>query len=77
MTSDLTSGEIPTRILLEAAEGVLLTDSLALWDNISAIRQICLEPSPYGAISPQSLLLAIVGWIDERKPNTELDKQLK
>ena len=39
---------------LEAAEGVLLTDSLALWDNISAIRQICLEPSPYGAISPQS-----------------------
>ena len=55
LTSDLTGGEIPTRILLEAAEGVLLTDSLVLWDNISAIRQICLEPSPYGAISPQSL----------------------
>jgi mRNA interferase MazF len=55
LTSDLTGGEIPTRILLEAAEGLLLTDSLALWDNISAIRQICLEPSPYGAISPQSL----------------------
>jgi mRNA interferase MazF len=51
LTSDLTGGETPTRILLEAAEGVLLTDSLPLWDNISAIRQIYLEPGPYGAIT--------------------------
>jgi len=54
LTSDLTSGETPTRILIEAGEGGLLTDSLALCDNISAIRQVYLEQGPYGAISPQS-----------------------
>jgi mRNA interferase MazF len=55
LTSDLTSGETPTRILIEAGEGGLLTDSLALCDNISAICQVHLEQGPYGAISPQSL----------------------
>ncbi len=54
-TSDLTSGETPTRILIKAGEGGLLTDSLALCDNISAIRKIYLEQGPYGAISPESL----------------------
>jgi mRNA interferase MazF len=54
LTSDLTGGETPTRILIEAGEGGLLTDSLALCDNISAIRQVYLEQGPYGAISPQS-----------------------
>lgn len=54
-TSDLTSGETPTRILVTAGEGGLTTDSLALCDNISAIRKIYLEQSPYGAISSESL----------------------
>lgn len=54
-TSDLTSGETPTRILLKTGEGGLLTDSLALCDNISTIRKIYLERGPYGAISFASL----------------------
>jgi mRNA interferase MazF len=54
-TSDLTSGKTPTRILIKAGEGGLLTDSLALCDNISAIRKIYLEQGSYGAISPESL----------------------
>lgn len=54
-TSDLTSAATPTRILLKAGEGGLLTDSLALCDNISALRKIYLEQGPYGAISPESL----------------------
>ncbi|KJH70333.1 type II toxin-antitoxin system PemK/MazF family toxin [Aliterella atlantica] len=54
-TSDVTSGETPTRILLEAGEGGLSVDSLALCDNISAIGKLYLEQGPYGAISPKSL----------------------
>lgn len=54
-TSDVTSGETPTRILLKAGEGGLLGDSLALCDNISAIGKLYLEQGPYGAISPESL----------------------
>jgi mRNA interferase MazF len=54
-TSDLTSGETPTRILIKAGEGGLLTDSLALCDNISAIRKVYLEQGLYGALSPESL----------------------
>jgi len=54
-TSDLTSGETPTLILIKVGEGGLLTDSLALCDNISAIRKVYLEQGPYGAISPESL----------------------
>lgn len=54
-TSDLTSGETPTRILVKAGEGGLLTDSLALCDNISAIRKSYLEQGAYGVISPESL----------------------
>ncbi len=54
-TSDLSSGETPTRILLKAGEGGLLVDSLALCDNISVIGKLYLEQGPYGAISPESL----------------------
>ncbi len=54
-TSNISSGETPTRILIKAGEGGLLSDSLALCDNISAVRQIYLEQGPYGAISPNSL----------------------
>ena len=54
-TSDLTSGETPTRILVKAGEGGLLTDSFALCENISAIRKSYLEQGAYGVISPESL----------------------
>jgi mRNA interferase MazF len=54
-TSDITSGETPTRILIKAGEGGLTSDSLALCDNISAVRQIYLERGPYGHISTESL----------------------
>ncbi len=54
-TSDLTSGETPTRILVKAGEGGLSIDSLALCDNISAIRKSYLEQGAYGVISPESL----------------------
>ena len=53
--SDLTSGETPTRILIPAGEGGLESASLALCDNISAVRKLYLERGPYGAITPQSL----------------------
>ncbi len=54
-TSDLTSGETPTRILIPAGEGGLEAASLALCDNISAVRKLYLDRGPYGAITPQSL----------------------
>lgn len=54
-TSNLTSGETPTRILIRALEGGLEVDSLALCDNISAIGKAYLDRGPYGDISPGSL----------------------
>jgi len=54
-TSDLASGEIPTRILVRSGEGGLDADSLATCDNILAVRKIYLERGPYGQISPESL----------------------
>jgi len=54
-TSDLTSGETPTRVLIRCGEGGLESDSLALCDNISAVRKIYLERGPYGAVAPESL----------------------
>ena len=54
-TSDLTSGETPTRILIHAPEGGLEVDSLALCDNVSAVRQSYLSDSPYGVVSAASL----------------------
>jgi mRNA interferase MazF len=54
-SSDIASGVTPTRILIPQGEGGLNQDSLALCDNLSAIRQLNLERGPYGAITPQSL----------------------
>ncbi|WP_008317710.1 type II toxin-antitoxin system PemK/MazF family toxin [Leptolyngbya sp. PCC 6406] len=50
-TSDVGSGETPTRILVPAGEGGLEMDSLAICDNILAIRKPYLEQGPYGQIS--------------------------
>ena len=54
-TSDLTGGESPTRILIPKGEGGLESNSLALCENISAVRKLYLEQGPYGAISLESL----------------------
>ncbi|MGK7900627.1 MAG: type II toxin-antitoxin system PemK/MazF family toxin [Hormoscilla sp.] len=54
-TSDITGGENPTRILIAAGEGGLETDSLAVCENVSALRKIYLERGPYGKISRQDL----------------------
>lgn len=54
-TSDLTSGETSTRVLLPAGEGGLLQDSFAVCDNVLAVRKLSLEQGPYGSISPGSL----------------------
>ena len=54
-TSDLINGETPTRILIPVGEGGLKSASLALCENISAVRKLYLERGPYGAITPQSL----------------------
>ena len=54
-TSDLTNGETPTRILIPEEEGGLKSDSLALCENISAVRKLYLDRGPYGSITPQSL----------------------
>jgi mRNA interferase MazF len=45
----------PTRILIPLGEGGLTKDSLALCDNISAVRKTNLERGPYGIISSLSL----------------------
>ena len=54
-SSDLAGGITPTRILIPKGEGGLTKDSLALCDNVSAIRKINLERGPYGEISLLSL----------------------
>lgn len=54
-TSDLSSGETPTRILVLAGEGGLQADSLATCDNILAVRKSYLEQGPYGRLSLRSL----------------------
>jgi len=54
-TSDLSGGETPTRILIEAGEGGLETDSLAICDQILAVRKPYLEQGPYGCVNPRSL----------------------
>jgi mRNA interferase MazF len=54
-SSDLSGGTTPTRILIPQGEGGLNKDSIALCDNISAIRKIHLERGPYGSISAVSL----------------------
>jgi mRNA interferase MazF len=54
-TSDLTSGETSTRVLLSEGEGGLLQDSFAVCDNFLAVRKLSLEQGPYDSISPGSL----------------------
>ncbi|MEI2580951.1 type II toxin-antitoxin system PemK/MazF family toxin [Scytonema sp. PRP1] len=54
-TSDLSTGETPTRILIVAGEGGLEIDSLAICDNISAVQKSYLERGPYGQMSTESL----------------------
>jgi mRNA interferase MazF len=54
-TSDLSSGNTPTRILLTAGEGGLQQDSLAVCDSILAVRKQYLEQGPYGSISSSTL----------------------
>jgi mRNA interferase MazF len=54
-TSDLSSSNTPTRILLPAGEGGLQQDSLAVCDSILAVRKQYLEQGPYGSISPDAL----------------------
>ncbi|MGK7955975.1 MAG: type II toxin-antitoxin system PemK/MazF family toxin, partial [Crocosphaera sp.] len=51
----VTNGETPTRILVKAPEGGLNVDSLALCDNVSAIRKRSLSDSLYGFITPVTL----------------------
>lgn len=50
-TSDVSSGETPTRIMSASGEGGLEADSLAVCDNILAVRKSSLEQGPYGQIS--------------------------
>ncbi|WP_449418496.1 hypothetical protein [Phormidium nigroviride] len=52
---NLTGINNPTRILIAAGEGGLQADSLAVCENVSALRQIFLEQGPYGQISRESL----------------------
>jgi mRNA interferase MazF len=54
-TSNLTGVENPTRVLIPAGEGGLQADSLAVCENVSALRQTFLEQGPYGQISTVSL----------------------
>ncbi|WP_242026816.1 type II toxin-antitoxin system PemK/MazF family toxin [Phormidium tenue] len=51
-TSDIRSGETPTRILLTAGEGGLETDSLATCDHVLAVRKTYLEQGPTAASAP-------------------------
>lgn len=53
--TSVTNGETPTRILVKAPEGGLNVDSLALCDNVSAIRKRSLSDSLYGFITPVTL----------------------
>ena len=54
-TSNLAGVESPTRVLILAGEGGLQADSLAVCENVSALRQTFLEQGPYGQISAVSL----------------------
>jgi mRNA interferase MazF len=54
-TSNLAGVENPTRVLIPAGEGGLQADSLAVCENVSALRQTFLEQGPYGQINAVSL----------------------
>ncbi|MEG4270523.1 MULTISPECIES: type II toxin-antitoxin system PemK/MazF family toxin [unclassified Microcoleus] len=54
-TSNLAGLENPTRVLIPAGEGGLQADSLAVCENVSALRQTFLEQGPYGQLSADVL----------------------
>ena len=54
-TSNLAGVENPTRVLIPAGEGGLQAGSLAVCENVSALRQTFLEQGPYGKISADVL----------------------
>lgn len=54
-TSNLTGVDNPTRILIPAGEGGLQADSLAVCENVSALRKTYLKQGPYGEISANFL----------------------
>ena len=54
-TSNLAGVENPTRVFIPAGEGGLQADSLAVCENVSALRQTFLEQGPYGHISADVL----------------------
>ena len=54
-TSNLAGVENPTRVLIPAGEGGLQADSLAVCENVSALRQTFLEQGPYGQLSADVL----------------------
>ena len=60
-TSDLSSNNTPTRILLPAGEAGLQQDSLAMCDSILAVRKQYLEQGPYGIISLSTLQRIQIG----------------
>ena len=54
-TSNLAGVENPTRVLIPEGKGGLQADSLAVCENVSALRQTFLEQGPYGNISADVL----------------------
>jgi len=54
-TSNLAGVENPTRVLIPAGEGGLQADSLAVCENVFALRQTFLEQGPYAHISADVL----------------------
>lgn len=54
-TSNLAGIENPSRVLIPAGEGGLQADSLAVCENVSALRQTFLEQGPYGQLSADVL----------------------
>ncbi|MEG4811396.1 type II toxin-antitoxin system PemK/MazF family toxin [Microcoleus sp. F8-D3] len=54
-TSNRQGVENPTRVLIPAGEGGLQADSLAVCENVSALRQTFLEQGPYGQLSADVL----------------------
>ncbi|MEG4218118.1 type II toxin-antitoxin system PemK/MazF family toxin [Microcoleus sp. Pol14C6] len=50
-TSNIAGVENPTRVLIPAGEGGLQADSLAVSENLSALRETFLEQDPYGQLS--------------------------
>jgi mRNA interferase MazF len=55
LTSDLSSAQLPTRILIGAGEGGLETDSLAACENIVVVQKSYLDQGPYGSVTEETL----------------------